>query len=88
MAARRTAVKSSRVEWLHRMYEIRAVEDAVGELFKAGLLLGTTHTYQGQKAAAVGMAAATEPTDHAACTYRGHGIARRPRRRRARRPSR
>jgi pyruvate dehydrogenase E1 component alpha subunit len=72
---RREAVTASRVEQLFRMYEIRAIEDRVAELFREGLLAGTTHTCHGQEAVAVGIAAATAPTDHVMCTYRGHGLA-------------
>jgi acetoin:2,6-dichlorophenolindophenol oxidoreductase subunit alpha len=44
-------------------------------LFLEGIVHGTTHLCQGQEAVAVGIAAATRPTDPVACTYRGHGVA-------------
>jgi acetoin:2,6-dichlorophenolindophenol oxidoreductase subunit alpha len=72
---RRSALQSSRVERLRRMIEIRLIEDRVLELFGEGLIPGTTHTSQGQEAVCVGVAAVTEPSDHVACTYRGHGMA-------------
>lgn len=64
-----------RAEWLERMVEIRIFEDRVKDLFAAGIVHGTTHTCQGQEAVSVGVAAATRPTDHLTCTYRGHGVA-------------
>jgi pyruvate dehydrogenase E1 component alpha subunit len=58
-----------------RLLEIRRVEDSVKSLFAEGLVAGSTHTCQGQEAVAVGIAAATRPTDPVVCTYRGHGHA-------------
>lgn len=72
---RRRAVQSSDVERYDRMVEIRLLEERVLSLFGEGLIPGTTHTCQGQEAVCVGVAAATEPTDTVACTYRGHGMA-------------
>jgi acetoin:2,6-dichlorophenolindophenol oxidoreductase subunit alpha len=73
--ARRLELGGSRVSRLERMMEIRLVEDRIQELFAQGLIPGTTHTSQGQEAVAVGLAAATLPTDVVSCTYRGHGVA-------------
>ena len=72
---RRLNLSSSRVARLERMMEIRLVEDRITDLFAEGLIPGTTHTSQGQEAVAVGLAAATRPTDVVCCTYRGHGVA-------------
>lgn len=72
---RRAAVQSSRLERYRRMVEIRGLEEKVLELFGQGLIPGTTHTCQGQEAVCVGIAAATQPSDTIACTYRGHGMA-------------
>ena len=72
---RREAVRVDRVERYRRMVEIRALEDRVKGLFAEGIVHGTTHTCQGQEAVAVGIAAASRPTDVVACTYRGHGVA-------------
>jgi acetoin:2,6-dichlorophenolindophenol oxidoreductase subunit alpha len=58
-----------------RLLEIRHVEDSIKTLFADGLVAGSTHTCQGQEAVAVGIAAATRPTDPVVCTYRGHGHA-------------
>lgn len=58
-----------------RMVEIRAVEDAINDLFGAGAIHGTTHLCQGQEALAVGLASMTRPDDVVTATYRGHGVA-------------
>lgn len=71
----RRARLSDRTARLERMLEIRILEDRVTDLFFEGIVHGTTHTYQGQEAIAVGVAAVTRPTDTVACTYRGHGVA-------------
>ena len=47
---RRQELYGDRVAWLRRMYEIRALEDRVVELFYDGMVDGTTHTCQGQEA--------------------------------------
>ena len=72
---RRLELQSSRAARLERMVEIRLVEDRITELFAKGLIPGTTHTSQGQEAVAVGLAAATLPSDVVCCSYRGHGVA-------------
>jgi pyruvate dehydrogenase E1 component alpha subunit len=58
-----------------RMLEIRFFEDRIKGLFAEGLVHGTTHTYQGQEAIAIGIAVVLRPTDNVCCTYRSHGIA-------------
>lgn len=72
---RRHDVIDGRLARLERMMEIRLVEDRIQDLFAQGLVSGTTHTSQGQEAVAVGVAAATRPSDYVCCTYRGHGHA-------------
>lgn len=72
---RRHEVVASALARLERMMEIRLLEDRIQDLFSQGLVSGTTHTSQGQEAVAVGLAAATRPTDFVCCTYRGHGHA-------------
>lgn len=72
---RREELKASSTERLARMYEIRYFEDRVRELFAEGLVIGTTHTVQGQEAVSIGIAMAARPTDMVAATYRSHGIA-------------
>jgi pyruvate dehydrogenase E1 component alpha subunit len=71
----RMAIRTDDLEAYRRMVEIRVLEDRIQDLFREGLVDGTTHTCQGQEAVAVGVAAALEPTDTVACTYRGHGHA-------------
>lgn len=73
--ARRESLKSSSKERLGRMLEIRYFEDRVRELFAEGMVIGTTHTVQGQEAVSIGIAMAARPTDMIAATYRSHGIA-------------
>lgn len=73
--ARRERLKASSTERLSRMIEIRYFEDRVRELFAEGLVIGTTHTVQGQEAVSIGISMAARPTDMIAATYRSHGIA-------------
>jgi TPP-dependent pyruvate/acetoin dehydrogenase alpha subunit len=72
--ARRSVLQDPR-ERLKRMLEIRKVEQTIQVLFNDGLVRGSTHLCIGQEAVAVGIAAATMPTDVVTCTYRGHGAA-------------
>lgn len=72
---RRAALRVGPLEQLDRMLEIRAVEDAIQELFLEGIVAGTTHTCQGQEAVTVGLASVTGPNDIVCATYRGHGAA-------------
>ncbi|HTW98202.1 MAG TPA: thiamine pyrophosphate-dependent dehydrogenase E1 component subunit alpha, partial [Acidimicrobiales bacterium] len=72
---RREDLQASGLGRLRRMLEIRLLEDRIRELFAEGLIPGTTHTAQGQEGVAVGIAAATYPSDAVCCTYRGHAIA-------------
>lgn len=58
-----------------RMALIRAFEDEVQRQFLNGQVHGTTHLCTGEEAIAVGVAAALEPQDRLAATYRGHGHA-------------
>lgn len=71
---RRAAIRHDPVARYERMVEIRMFEDRVNELFREGLVHGTTHLCTGQEAVAVGVAASIEVTDIVACTYRGHGL--------------
>jgi TPP-dependent pyruvate/acetoin dehydrogenase alpha subunit len=73
--ARRESLKASPKERLSRMLEIRYFEDRVRELFAEGMVIGTTHTVQGQEAVSIGISMAAQPTDMVAATYRSHGIA-------------
>jgi len=60
---------------LRRMIEIRAVEDAIQQLFNDGHVRGSTHLSSGQEAVSVGVASVARRTDTVSCTYRGHGHA-------------
>ena len=56
------------------MVLIRQFEEAVLELYAAGLLPGTTHTYSGQEANAVGVLAHLDPArDNVLSNHRNHG---------------
>ena len=64
------------VEELHyyrQMLRIRRCEERIGWLFGRDLTMGTAHLSIGQEACAVGMLAATRPTDYVVSTHRGHG---------------
>jgi len=63
------------VEWLYRMYLIRAFEETVEQLYAAGKMHGTMHLSIGQEAVAVGAIAALRPDDYITSTHRGHGHA-------------
>ena len=56
-----------------RLYQIRAFEERVLELFGQGHLRGTTHTYIGQEANAVGVIANLNPNDFVVSNHRCHG---------------
>ncbi|HLS06637.1 MAG TPA: thiamine pyrophosphate-dependent dehydrogenase E1 component subunit alpha [Bacillota bacterium] len=64
-------------EKLLQMYEqmllIRRFEEKVDELFKQGLIYGTTHLCIGQEATAVGTCAVLQAGDKITSTHRGHG---------------
>jgi acetoin:2,6-dichlorophenolindophenol oxidoreductase subunit alpha len=57
----------------HRMWLIRYFDEGARALFMANLLRGTTHTYTGQEAVAVGACAALRRDDTITSTHRGHG---------------
>ncbi len=56
-----------------RMLEIRAFEEALGDLFARNLLGGTSHFCIGQEACAVGVVSAVRDTDWLVSNHRGHG---------------
>ncbi|HLZ08502.1 MAG TPA: thiamine pyrophosphate-dependent enzyme, partial [Chloroflexota bacterium] len=56
-----------------RMLTIRLFETRVIELFREGLIRGSTHTYIGMEANAVGACTALRPDDYITSTHRGHG---------------
>ena len=60
--------------WLYRqLYRIRLFEETVLENFPRGVFYGTTHTYLGQEANAVGVIGALGPDDIVFSNHRCHG---------------
>ncbi len=71
-----TSVERSELARLYlAMARIRAFEDVVMQAFQSGEIRGTTHLCTGQEAVPVGVCEVLGPTDCAAATYRGHGVA-------------
>ena len=60
-------------EMLRKMYRIRLFEQKVIELFQEGKIRGSTHTYIGMEACAVGVCSVLRPDDYITSTHRGHG---------------
>lgn len=56
-----------------RMWLIRYFEASARSLFQQNKIRGTTHTYTGQEAVAVGACAALNRDDYITSTHRGHG---------------
>jgi pyruvate dehydrogenase E1 component alpha subunit len=65
--------KRQLADLFYRMVLIRAFDQAARELFMQNLMRGTTHTYIGQEAVAVGACAALGQEDYITSTHRGHG---------------
>jgi TPP-dependent pyruvate/acetoin dehydrogenase alpha subunit len=55
------------------LYRIRRFEETVLENFSRGVFFGTTHTYLGQEANAVGTLSGIEENDIVTSNHRGHG---------------
>jgi len=55
------------------MVRIRRFEERVAELFQAGAVKGTAHSYAGEEAIAVGTCAHLRDDDYIASYHRGHG---------------
>ena len=62
-------------ELYEQMLLIRRFEERIMELFSAGELFGTIHTYIGQEAIAVGAIVCLNSNDYIATHYRDHGHA-------------
>ncbi len=62
-----------RKEMLRRMILVRAFEEKLEELYQRKAMFGSTHSYRGQEAIAVGVCAALESTDVIASYHRGTG---------------
>ncbi len=62
---------------LERLYQvmvrIRRFDEKTAELFNAGLVKGTAHSYVGQEAVAAGACAQLAPEDSVISNHRGHG---------------
>jgi pyruvate dehydrogenase E1 component alpha subunit len=61
------------VDMLRMMMRIRQFEQRALELYREGVMRGTTHPYIGMEAVAVGACAALRPADRITSTHRGHG---------------
>ncbi len=60
-------------EFYRQLYRIRRFEETVLENFPKGIFYGTTHTYLGQEANAVGVIAHLQDGDIVFSNHRGHG---------------
>jgi pyruvate dehydrogenase E1 component alpha subunit len=61
------------VDMLRMMLRIREFDQRALELYREGVMRGTTHPYIGMEAVAVGACAALRPGDRITSTHRGHG---------------
>src|SRR5438552_17664236 len=55
------------------MVKIRRFDEKTAELFHAGLVKGTAHSYVGEEAVAAGACANLREGDYIVGTHRGHG---------------
>lgn len=67
------AIQTSIEEIYRRLYRIRCFEETVLENFPKGVFFGTTHTYLGQEANAVGVLTPLRPEDIVFSSHRCHG---------------
>jgi pyruvate dehydrogenase E1 component alpha subunit len=61
------------IEMLRQMLIIRRFDSRVLEIYREGIMRGTSHPYIGMEAVAVGACAALRPDDFITSTHRGHG---------------
>jgi pyruvate dehydrogenase E1 component alpha subunit len=61
------------LQMFQRMAAIRAFETRAYELYREGVMRGTTHAYVGEEAIGVGVCAALNQDDTITSTHRGHG---------------
>jgi TPP-dependent pyruvate/acetoin dehydrogenase alpha subunit len=61
------------IKYYHQMLRIRRFEETVLELFPQGVFYGTTHTYIGQEANAVGVLSHLQEGDVVVSNHRCHG---------------
>jgi pyruvate dehydrogenase E1 component alpha subunit len=64
---------ATRKEMLRKMVLLRAFEEKLEDLYQRKAMFGSTHSYRGQEAIAVGVCAALESTDLIASYHRGTG---------------
>jgi len=64
---------AKRKEVLRTMIKLRAFEEKLEELYQKREMYGSTHSYRGQEAVAVGVCSALEPKDLIASYHRGTG---------------
>jgi pyruvate dehydrogenase E1 component alpha subunit len=62
-----------RKEVLRQMILVRAFEEKLEELYQRKAMFGSTHSYRGQEAIAVGVCSALQPSDLIASYHRGTG---------------
>ena len=62
-----------RKEMLRTMMKVRAFEEKLDELYQKRAMFGSTHSYRGQEAIAVGVCSALQPDDLMASYHRGTG---------------
>jgi len=62
-----------RKEMLRQMILVRAFEEKLDELYQRKAMFGSTHSYRGQEAIAVGVCSALKPADLIASYHRGTG---------------
>jgi len=61
------------IDLYRRLYRIRNFEETVLDKFPSGVFFGTTHTYLGQEANAVGVLSHLQPDDVVVSNHRCHG---------------
>ncbi len=72
-AALKGADAAQLLELYASMYRIRRFEEHTAELFQAGIVKGTAHSYIGEEAIAAGTCANLRPDDYVGSNHRGHG---------------
>lgn len=68
-----TLDRAKLADMYYRMWLIRHFESRARWLFQQDLVRGSTHTYTGEEAVAVGACAALNRNDYITSTHRGHG---------------
>src|SRR5262244_1170048 len=64
---------AKRKKMLRKMILVRAFEEKLEELYQKKAMFGSTHSYRGQEAIAVGVCSALQSTDLIASYHRGTG---------------